>query len=155
MKLTPFLLIPLLFLSSCSIDWNDAKDAKIAELEKQVQDIPFQKKIECGKLKNEMEKSMPEYLKKDSIGQDLATDIKIWKIRLYLRDVFYSSKGDSCIFSFNKAEDKLTESWEWYIEVKYYIVDYLNHNLLYETEDSCNQNSTCEGDFNKELQEVK
>jgi hypothetical protein len=39
MKLTPFLLIPLLFLSSCTIDWNDEKDKKIAELEKQVQEL--------------------------------------------------------------------------------------------------------------------
>ena len=30
------LLIPLLFMTSCTIDWNDEKDAKIAELEKQV-----------------------------------------------------------------------------------------------------------------------
>jgi hypothetical protein len=35
MKLT-LLLIPLIFLSSCTIDWNDEKDKKIAELEKQV-----------------------------------------------------------------------------------------------------------------------
>lgn len=30
------LLIPLIFISSCTIDWNDEKDEKMAELEKQV-----------------------------------------------------------------------------------------------------------------------
>lgn len=33
MKSLTFLLIPLLFLSSCSIDWNDEKDKEIARLE--------------------------------------------------------------------------------------------------------------------------
>ncbi len=32
-------LIPLLFLSSCSIDWNDEKDTKVIELEKQNQEL--------------------------------------------------------------------------------------------------------------------
>ena len=31
------LLIPLLLLSSCTIDWNDEKDKKITELEYQLQ----------------------------------------------------------------------------------------------------------------------
>jgi hypothetical protein len=31
-----FLLIPLLFLSSCSIDWNNEKDKKIAELSQEI-----------------------------------------------------------------------------------------------------------------------
>jgi hypothetical protein len=38
MKLT-LLLIPLILISSCTIDWNDEKDTKIAELEKQVQEL--------------------------------------------------------------------------------------------------------------------
>jgi hypothetical protein len=46
MKLT-LLLIPMILLSSCTIDWNDEKDTKIAELEKQVQDDTFKKKQEC------------------------------------------------------------------------------------------------------------
>ncbi len=33
------LLIPILFLSSCTIDWNDEKDKKITELEKQVNNL--------------------------------------------------------------------------------------------------------------------
>ena len=35
MKIT-LLLIPLLLLSSCTIDWNDEKDIKIAELEREI-----------------------------------------------------------------------------------------------------------------------
>lgn len=49
------LLIPLLlFMTSCTIDWNDEKDKKIAELEKQVQDDIFNKKQECTKLESLM-----------------------------------------------------------------------------------------------------
>jgi hypothetical protein len=57
MKLTPLLIPLLLFMTSCTIDWNDEKDAKIAELEKQVtemkeknEDDLFKKKQECLKL---------------------------------------------------------------------------------------------------------
>lgn len=48
MKKLTLLLIPLLLLSSCSIDWNDEKDTKIAELEKQIQDDTFKKNVECN-----------------------------------------------------------------------------------------------------------
>lgn len=54
MKTLTLLLIPLLFLTSCTIDWNDEKDKKIAELEKQVQDLKntsspfiFERQKEC------------------------------------------------------------------------------------------------------------
>jgi uncharacterized membrane protein (DUF106 family) len=53
MKLT-LLLIPLIWLSSCTIDWNDEKDKKITELEKQVIELKeknddelFKKQQEC------------------------------------------------------------------------------------------------------------
>jgi hypothetical protein len=39
MKAITLLLIPLIFLSSCSIDWNDEKDVKIAELEMKITDM--------------------------------------------------------------------------------------------------------------------
>ncbi len=48
-KLT-LLFIPLLFLSSCAIDWNDEKDTKIAELEKQILQITEQKKEVTKKI---------------------------------------------------------------------------------------------------------
>ena len=50
MKSLTLLIIPVILLSSCTIDWNDEKDKKIAELEKQIQTNVFQKKIECSKL---------------------------------------------------------------------------------------------------------
>ena len=43
MKIT-LLLIPLLFLSSCTIDWNDEKNTKIVELEKQIMEWRTTKK---------------------------------------------------------------------------------------------------------------
>lgn len=49
-KLLPFILLAPLLLSACSIDWNDEKDIKIAELEKQVQDDLFEKKKDCGSM---------------------------------------------------------------------------------------------------------
>jgi hypothetical protein len=59
-KLT-LLLIPLIFLSSCTIDWNGEKDKKIAELQKQIQDDAFNKKQECIKLEPEMRKQLESY----------------------------------------------------------------------------------------------
>lgn len=44
------LLIPLLFLSSCSIDWNDEKDVKIAELEKQLVESNQANKEKCSEV---------------------------------------------------------------------------------------------------------
>ena len=50
MKLS-LLLIPLLFfMTSCTIDWNDEKDKKIAELQKQIQDDIFRKQKDCSEL---------------------------------------------------------------------------------------------------------
>ena len=61
MKPLTLLLIPLLFLSSCTIDWKDEKDEKIAELEKQIQDDTFKKKQECIKIEPEMRKQLESY----------------------------------------------------------------------------------------------
>jgi outer membrane lipoprotein-sorting protein len=38
MKFT-LLLIPLLFISSCAIDWNDEKVKKLEELEKKIETL--------------------------------------------------------------------------------------------------------------------
>lgn len=66
MKFLTLLLIPLLFLSSCTIDWDNEKDKKIAELEKQIQDDTFKKKLECRELSlntNNLEKYEKIYSK--------------------------------------------------------------------------------------------
>ena len=36
MRSLTLLLIPIIFLSSCTIDWSDEKDVKIEKLEKQI-----------------------------------------------------------------------------------------------------------------------
>ena len=59
-SLTLTLLIPLLFLSSCTIDWNDEKDTKIAELENQIQDDTFKKKQECAEKSEKYNKLVEE-----------------------------------------------------------------------------------------------
>ena len=63
MKLT-LLLIPLILLSSCTIDWNDEKDAKIVGLEKQIQEIKnddsFKRNQECANLAPELSKQVNE-----------------------------------------------------------------------------------------------
>lgn len=38
----PFFLISILLLSSCTIDWNDEKNKKIAELNKQIDSLEYQ-----------------------------------------------------------------------------------------------------------------
>jgi hypothetical protein len=96
MKLT-LLLIPLLFLSSCTIDWNDEKDKKITELEKQVvaqkeevktikSDEGFKKKQECANYKEEMLEDInnPTYTR--------------YKLDPELNEIFYSPKRKSCIY---------------------------------------------------------
>lgn len=66
-KILPIFLIPIILLSSCTIDWNDEKDKKIAELEKQTQELQihkenkqkndeglFERNKECRKLEKEV-----------------------------------------------------------------------------------------------------
>ena len=84
MKLTPILLIPLLFLSSCTIDWNDEKDKKITELEKQIQDDTFKKKQECLKYENTV---------KEKYNNDT---------NYYFSKIFYSKKYDSCLYEISR-----------------------------------------------------
>jgi len=57
----------VLILSGCSIDWNDEKDQKIVELEKQVENLKkdqennfFKKKQECLQYKNDILKDLKE-----------------------------------------------------------------------------------------------
>ena len=120
------------------------------------QDELFEKKKECANYQNEMKQSMKNYISKSTLWQDIDEDIKNKKIRLYLRDVFYSKKTNSCLYAFNKAEDKMQDI-ESYIEITYYIVDYLNNNLLYKTSQTCLNNNTCdiEQEFKLKLVEFK
>ena len=89
MKLTPILLIPLLFLSSCTIDWNDEKDKKITELEKQIQDDTFKKKQECTKYIPTLENKIKEKEKNLNVDGDYYHET--------IDEVFYSSVKKTCI----------------------------------------------------------
>lgn len=84
MKHLIFLLIPLLFLSSCSIDWNDEKDKRIGELEKQILNDIFKKKQECLKYKENLQ---------EKYSNDL---------NYYFSNIFYSSKYDSCLYRISR-----------------------------------------------------
>ncbi|MGE4443768.1 MAG: hypothetical protein AB7E37_02100 [Candidatus Altimarinota bacterium] len=152
------IILSLLFiLSSCSIDWNGEKDKKIAELEKEISDNEFQKKIECGNLKAKMESSMKNFILKSSVGQDIENDISDKKIRLHFGELFYQNKLKSCIFSFNKVEDKYTDFGEHYYEISYYIIDYLSNNLIYSTSEKCLTNNECniEKEYSDALEKIK
>ncbi len=71
----------MIFLSSCTIDWNDEKDVKTAELEKQIQDDTFKKKKDCLDLSDSL--------------------IKIYKSDIDSSvESFYSQKLNTCIFAY-------------------------------------------------------
>jgi len=87
-------IILSLLLSSCSIDWDNEKDKKIAELEKQIQNDTFKKKQECAEDKLKMEKEW------------YSTIEKIWKATgdpysWEVSEIFYSKKLNTCIYVFN------------------------------------------------------
>ena len=71
-----------LLLSSCSIDWNNEKDKKISELEKQIQNDTFKKKQECAIYTKE---------EKESVIKDIN-----W-IYTDEFEIFYSKTKNSCI----------------------------------------------------------
>lgn len=91
------LLIMLTFvLSSCSIDWNDEKDKKITELRnenlllnKKIDDDLFQKNVECNKLDAEIN----------------AYAINFYWEKVQIKNIFYSPKRQSCLFSVYSVRD--------------------------------------------------
>lgn len=109
-KIISLSLVFVLFLSSCSIDWNWEKDNKIVELEKEVtllkknkeNDI-FKKKQECLKYKDEMLKQLND----------------IWHINWaeYIDEIFYSNKNDTCFYTSNWTNS-------------YIIYDYFNNKFF-------------------------
>ena len=79
MKSLTLLLIPIIFLSSCTIDWSDEKDVKITELEKQVIEIN-------NKIWKESKIIIPEYSFKTHI-------IQLWWIHSKIYDWVYWEIG--------------------------------------------------------------
>ncbi len=98
MKKLIFLFIPLLFLSSCSIDWNDEKDKKIAELERQIQEntaVKIKKDSMCKRLLPEIKKQM-----------EVKIDTKETQSTIVVEDIFYSPYMNDCVFITNELSQK-------------------------------------------------
>jgi Txe/YoeB family toxin of Txe-Axe toxin-antitoxin module len=118
-------IILSLLLSSCSIDWNDEKDKKISELEKQIQNDTFKKKQECEKYKDKFE----DKLEKKSKERDLIYDLYYEN----LNEIFYSNSKSSCfaVSSFSQVKfDKESLNEEWFI-----ITDLLTWDVTRYTKD--------------------
>lgn len=91
------LLIPLLFfITSCSIDWNDEKDKKIAELNQKIEE----QKEEIKEIKDDgifkKNKECLSYLEKMDMEY---TFQNIWPNST----IFYSPIKDSCIYTANQV----------------------------------------------------
>ena len=105
MKYFTLLLIPLIFLSSCTIDWNDEKDKK---------NDTFLKKIECGKYKNEIETKIDK--KNADFGFSTIFD-----------ELFYSKKLNTCLL---KTTEISHESGKMDIYLNSEIEDYLSKKIV-------------------------
>lgn len=89
MKLTAILLTSLIFLSSCTIDWNDEKSARIANLESQIKKYQEDRKDEIFAKKEACTK---KYYETWDIGnQKTYTNLSV--------DVFYSQVENSCMIA--------------------------------------------------------
>ncbi len=131
------LLIPMILLSSCTIDWNDEKDAKIVELNQKIEDQKeeikktkddelFKKNKECANYKTSMFEDInnPTYTR--------------YKLDPELNEIFYSAKRKSCIYVY---ENFMTESClnlnlpnEDYIKYctkEISVVDFLTKEILF------------------------
>lgn len=134
-KLLVIGMIVLFNLTSCSIDWNNEKDTKISELEKQITEIKkekpeenlFKKKQECLKLTNSLIERTQE------IWIEFAS---LWKYSF--EQVFYSPIKDNCLWvriSTNEYKNwwystrkSLYEVWNdsWSSKSIYWCSDYFN-----------------------------
>lgn len=90
-KIFPILLISAFLLSSCSIDWNDEKDKKISELEKQINQLSEKSKNDVFQKRNFCSNQY------DSLKKNLLW----WK---KLMEVFYSPVKDSCLYIYQVDE---------------------------------------------------
>lgn len=112
------LLIMLTFvLSSCSIDWNDEKDKKIAKLEKQIQDDTFEKKQECAKKSDTYKKLIDE---KNAILNDFEYSFIESFYSMEKNDCLWVLKEDYYYNNISKTMYFLIPSWtlwrEWNID---------------------------------------
>lgn len=95
-KWLPLILVTMILLTSCSIDWNDEKDKKIGELEKQIIELKntssdkmilFEKSTKCGTLTPDIQRKI------DSINKEYANLGKF-----SIGGIFYSPIKDACLW---------------------------------------------------------
>lgn len=85
MKSLTLILIPLILLSSCTIDWNDENDKRIAELEKQVTELKKKNDDDLFKKKQECLQTFKKLYSDESP-----------------KEIFYSEKATSCFAIIDK-----------------------------------------------------
>lgn len=96
-KLSALLLVIVFLLTSCSIDWNNEKDKKIGELEKQVMElknatstgmVAFERNTRCGTLTPDIQ------ARTDSMNKEYAHLGKF-----SIGGIFYSPIKDACLWT--------------------------------------------------------
>jgi hypothetical protein len=134
-------------MTSCTIDWNDEKDKKIIELEKQIQDDTFKKKQECLKQKDSIERKINE---NNSINNT--------SIQYSFIEIFYSQTYNDCLWILEE-----NRNWEDFIgKMKFLIkswsnwIDWnMNRCMQYSSfSDSTKDNDNCDI-FDKKIKELK
>lgn len=143
------ILITLL-LSSCSIDWNNEKEAKINELNNKIvrlnweietikkanEDELFNKKLECGKISNNADEWLKKYTEAyyDNGWRYVNTQSEMWaeKSRSEVSDIFYSKSNSTCVWLITLAYN-IDMSWSY----RYLLVDLLENRQIgdYRNED--------------------
>lgn len=107
-KILPILLVTVFLLSSCSIDWNDEKDKRISEVEKQNMELKsqlniviFEKQKECLTYNQEISNLLKMVV-------DMKASFGLQKYDEFdseiLEDIFYSPKHQSCLYSVKKLK---------------------------------------------------
>ena len=146
------LLIPLLFLSSCTIDWNDEKDKKIAGLEKQVTEVTEKNNDHIFSRKQKCTSSLWEltsYFKKIDQEDTLNTYEFV--------EVFYSEVKNDCLWIFSTGDFTsgrtffLISTWSPKIENS---IDRCSESAINNFNDNPVDTSDCDT-FNKKIKQLK
>lgn len=139
-------LLVVLFFSSCSIDWNNEKEQKLVELEKQISDMSFERNKECLNLIPNLEKRI--------IEKNEASNINTYE----LIEVFYSKEKKDCLWVL-----KQNKYLEDYSSTMYFLIK--SWNIWYEWNldrclwatyfhDSSKDSNNC-AEFNERVRQLK